>query len=251
MTIHNSQVQYLVERELEKIEALDKERTLRRKARWNKVKLALGAVFAAFLMGCGEPANHSRAAFVLVDISGGYAGELDKARTLSNYLLANLNSGDSLAIGFIDNSSFSERNIIARATFDHRPSITNQQKREFQGQVDAFLTRFSVPSHHSDITGGVLLATDYLSEVNAGQKYLFLLSDLHEDIPPGLNRDINMNLDGVHVVAVNVKRQRSDNNDPAAYQRRLTDWQERIEAGGGHWQMVNDLARLETAVVLR
>ncbi|MFC3851234.1 VWA domain-containing protein [Salinispirillum marinum] len=251
MTIHNAQVQYLVERELEKIEALEQERQLRRKARWNKAKLALGAVFAAFLMGCGEPANQSRAAFILVDISGDYAGELNKARTLSNYLLANLNSGDSLAVGFIDNSSFTERNVIAQATFDHRPSVTNQQKREFQASLDAFLQRFSVPSHHSDITGGVLLATDYLSEVDAGHKYLFLLSDLHEDLPPWLNRDVSMNLNNVQVVAVNVKRQRSDNNDPAAYQRRLTDWQERIEAGGGHWQMVNDLARLENAVVLR
>ncbi|WLD58643.1 VWA domain-containing protein [Salinispirillum sp. LH 10-3-1] len=251
MTIHNSQVRYLVERELEKIEELEKERALRRKARWNKVRLAVGAVLAAFLMGCGEPANQSRAAFVLVDISGDYAGELDKARTLSNYLLANLTSGDSLAIGFIDNSSFSERNIIARATFDHRPSITNQQKREFQGKVDAFLNRFSVPSHHSDITGGVLLATDYLSEVNAGQKYLFLLSDLHEDLPPWLNRNVTMSLDNVQVVAVNVKRQRSDNNDPMAYQQRLAGWQERIEAGGGSWQIVNDLARLESAVALR
>ncbi len=214
-------------------------------------KLLAGALLALGLAGCQEPANNSRAAYVLIDISSNYATELDKAETLSNYLLANLTSGDSLAVGFIDNSSFTERNIIARATFDHRPSVTNQQKRAFQAKLAAFIEDFRVPSHHSDITGGVLLATDYLDGTDAGKKYLFLLSDLHEDLPPWLHRDMAVGLDGVQVIAMNVKRLRSDNNDPQEYQQRLSSWQKRVEEGGGRWQLVNDLARLNTAVALR
>jgi len=202
------------------------------------------------LSGCSQPDNQ-RAAFVLVDISSDYAMELDKARTLSNYLLAELNSGDSLAIAFIDNSSFSDRNIIARADFDHRPSVANQQKRRFRQQLDDFIEGFRVPSYHSDIRGGVLLAADYLNEVQAGHKHLFILSDLHEDLPPNLNREVALSLKDVSVVAVNVKRQRSDNDNPAEYQQRLSDWQKRIEDSGGRWQLVNDLGRLETSVVLR
>lgn len=202
-------------------------------------------------MGCSEPANVSRAAYVLIDISSDYAAELKKAQTLSNYLLANLHSGDSLAIAFIDNSSFTENNIIARVTFDHRPSVANQQKRAFQTQLDTFIKRFRVPSYHSDISGGVLLAADYLKEVGAGRQYLFILSDLHEDLPAHLNRDVAVSLSDVQVVAINVKRQRSDNNDPQAYQHRLAAWQQRVEASGGRWQMINDLARLETAIALR
>ncbi|MEX0730058.1 MAG: hypothetical protein WED00_15420 [Aquisalimonadaceae bacterium] len=227
------------------------QRNSRQNARWRKLWLAVIAFLIMLLLGCGEPANNSRAAFVLIDISSDYAGELEKARTLSNYLLANLNSGDSLAIAFIDNSSFTERNIIARMTFDHRPSAANQQKREVKAQLDAFVGRFSVPSHHSDITGGVLLATDYLVETNAGQRYLFILSDLHEDLPPWLNREAPVKLNEVQVVAVNVKRQRSDNNNPQAYQQRLAGWQQRVEDSGGRWRVVNDLARLENTVVLR
>jgi len=214
------------------------------------VRLAALLSLCLTLFGCSQPDNQ-RAAFILVDISSDYAMELDKARTLSNYLLANLNSGDSLAIAFIDNSSFSDRNIIARADFDHRPSVANQQKRRFRQQLDDFIEGFRVPSYHSDIRGGVLLAADYLNEVQAGHKHLFILSDLHEDLPPNLNREVAMSLKDVRVVAVNVKRQRSDNDNPAEYQERLSHWQQRIEDSGGHWQLVNDLGRLETSIVLR
>lgn len=220
-------------------------------ALFTKLRLAVAALAATLLVGCGEPVNHSRAVFVLLDISSDYAGELGKAQKLTNYLLAKLNSGDSLAVAFIDNSSFTERNFIARATFDHRPSVASEQKRVFQGKLNAFVERFRVPSHHSDITGGVLLATDYLNEIDAGQKHLFILSDLHEDLPPWLNRDVSVNLNDVQVVAVNVKRQRSDNNNPQAYKQRLANWQRQVESSGGHWRLVNDMARLESAVVLR
>lgn len=216
-----------------------------------RMRPVLVALVATLLVGCGEPTNHSRAAFVLIDISSDYAGERQKAQLLTNYLLAELNSGDSLAVGFIDNSSFSERNIIARATFDHRPSMASQQKRVFQSELEDFMERFRVPSYHSDVTGGVLLATDYLREVDAGQRYLFIMSDLHEDLPPGINRNIQVELDDIEVVAVNVKRQRSDNNNPEQYRQRLADWQQEVKSNGGNWQVVNDMARLESAVTLR
>jgi hypothetical protein len=206
-----------------------------------------GALALLLLQGCSGPADNRRAVFILIDISGDYASELQQARTLSNYMLANLNSGDSLAIAFIDNSSFTERNIIARATFDHRPSVASQQKRLFQAQVEGFLEKFRVPSHHSDITGGILLASDFLHEMEAGRKHLFILSDLHEDLPPWLDREVQANLDSIQVVAVNVKRQRRDNNNPREYQERLASWQQRVEESGGHWQLVNDMTRLERA----
>ena len=72
-------------------------------------RLALGSALLGILLGgCGEPPNTSRAAVVLIDIQDDYAAELTQARTLTNYLLANLQSGDSVAVAFIDNSSRSE-----------------------------------------------------------------------------------------------------------------------------------------------
>src|SRR5690625_3720485 len=209
------------------------------------------ALLGALLSGCGAPPNTSRAAVVLIDIQDDYAAELTQARTLARYLLANLESGDSVAIGFIDNSSFSERNFIARVTFDHRPSVMTAQKRVVSAELDAFIERFKVPSHHSDITGGVLLAADYLKEVGAYHNHLLILSDLREDLPPWLNRDVSFDLDGVDVVAVNVTRQRGDNLNPEGYRQRLANWQARVETSGGQWRVVSDLGRLEDGVVLR
>src|SRR5690625_3702166 len=83
--------------------------------------------------------------------------------------------------------------------------------------------------------------------MDAGRKYLFILSDLREDLPPWLDRDLPVKLDSVQVVAVNVKRQRQDNNSPRDYQNRLALWQARVEDNGGQWQLVNDMARLERA----
>lgn len=215
------------------------------------MRLALALALSLTLVGCGQAADHSRAAFVLIDISRDYAPELDKARRLSHYLLTQLDSGDSLAIAFIDNSSFTERNVIARETFDHRSSVANRQKRDFQAKVTAFIEKFHQPSYHNDITGGVLLATDYLRGIDAGDKQLFILSDLHEDLPPRLKRNIAMDLKDVEVVAINVKRQLSDNNDPGAYYDRLAAWKEQVEHGGGRWKLVNDMAQLERTIAVR
>lgn len=210
-----------------------------------------GLVLATLLTACGEPPDNSQAAFVLIDISRGYASEMDKARRLTSYLLGHLDSGDAIAVAFIDNTSFTERNYIARAELDHRPSVATEQKRAVRARLDAFLERFRVPSAHSDITGGVLLARDFLEAADASESYLFILSDLQADPPPDLNRDMPLELDGVEVVAVNVTRQRSDNFDPRAYERRLADWRQRVEAGGGRWQVADDLARLDNVVVMR
>ena len=215
------------------------------------IRAILASLAISLATACSEPGSQSRAAFVLVDISGDYASEIEEVRNLTNYLLADLNSGDSIGIAFIDNSSFSNRNIIARADLDRRPSIATQQKRQVRSELDDFLERFSVPSYHSDITGGILLAQEFFDESQAGRHYLFVLSDLQEDLKPGMIRDMRLRLDGTEVVAVNVKRHRGDNYDPQAYERRLGHWQARVEEGGGEWRVANDLARLERMALLR
>jgi len=212
--------------------------------------LTLAGLLGVLLTACGG-ATQSRAAVVLIDISGGYATQVDKARLLANFLLADLEPGDSIAIAFIDNSSYSERNFIARADLDDRPSVATDEKRAVRDRLDAFLERFSVPSAHSDITGGILLARDYLDAADGERKQLFLLSDLREDLHPELERDQPLELAGIEVVAVNVTRQRPDNINPMVYQQRVAAWRQRIEDSGGQWQVVSDLGRLESALARR
>ncbi len=50
----------------------------------------------------------------------------------------------------------------------------------------------------------------------------------------------------IRVIALNVTKLRSDNVDLREYKKRLVSWQTRVESGGGEWQVLNDLERLET-----
>ena len=100
------------------------------------------------------------------------------------------------------------------------------------------------PSRHTDITGGLIQAVDWLRETGAGHKTVLIFSDLEEDLAKGNIRDFPINVKGVNVIALNVTKLRSDNIDPREYQNRLDHWQKRVEEGGGTWQVVNDLDRL-------
>jgi hypothetical protein len=210
--------------------------------RWRQLTLA---VLALALAGCsGEAAPTNRGVYLLMDTSGTYTRELDKAQALINALLAKLEPGDSFAVARVDTGSFSERDIVARVTFDERPSMTNQQKRKFREEVDQFVRNVS-PASFTDITGGLLQAAEYLNEKNPGRKTVLIFSDLKEELKQGYVRDLPLTVDGFEVIAINVTKLGSDNVDPREYMNRLEDWQHRVQSGGGTWRVINDLDRLE------
>ena len=61
------------------------------------------------LTGCvDENVSHSRGYYMLIDTSGTYTEEIKKAQQIINFLLADLNPGDSFAVARIDSASFSE-----------------------------------------------------------------------------------------------------------------------------------------------
>ena len=181
---------------------------------------------------------------MLLDTSGTYAEELSKARAITNYLLGVLHSGDSLGIARIDSASFTEKDIIARVTFDTRPSHANQQKRAFRSMLDGFIDAAN-GSGHTDITGAMLQAAEWLNETGAGHKYILVFSDLEEDLRKGYVRDFSIDLSDIRVIALNVTKLRSDQIDPREYMARLATWQGRVEEGGGDWKVINDLDRLD------
>jgi hypothetical protein len=202
------------------------------------------------LSGCDEQKPASKSVYLLLDTSGTYTQELDKAQSIMNYLLATLDSGDSIAIARIDSGSFNEKDIIAKTTFDSRPSTTNNQKRLFKQKVDTFVANLEKGSFRTDITGGILQAADFVNETQAGEKYVLIFSDLAEELQKGHIRDFPLDLQGIQVVALNVTKLRSDNIDPREFKNRLDHWQQRIENGGGNWRVVNDLERLDRLFVI-
>jgi len=192
--------------------------------------------------GCSEPRS-KKAVYVLVDTSGTYSKQFDKVQTVLRYLLGSLQSGESLALARIDSESFNEKNIIARMTFDLRPSMANAQKRAFLESVEQFGENIQ-SSQYTDITGGILQALEYLNETRATEKHILIFSDLKEEIKKGQVRNFPISFDGTHVVALNVTKLKSDNIDPREYQTRLEQWRQRVEQGGGDWKMINDLNHL-------
>lgn len=201
-------------------------------------------VLGVLLAGCADTTSRSRAVYMLMDTSGTYAAELEKARTIVNYLLGTLQPGDSLAVARIDTGSFSEKDIINKVTFDGRPSRSNEQKRVFRQAIDDFIASVK-RSPYTDITGGVLQAVEYLNETGAGKKTVLIFSDMEEELAKGFVRDFPIQISGIRVVALNVTKLRQDNIDPRKYMSRLELWKKRVETGGGTWQVINDLERLE------
>lgn len=201
------------------------------------------------LAGCGEPQNRAKWVYMLLDTSGTYALELKKAQNILNYLLGTLQPKDTLAVARIDTGSFSEKDIIAKVTFDTRPSVANNQKRAFKTTLDGFIGSVK-SSRYTDISGGMLQAIEYLNEAGSGQNYILIFSDLKEDLKKGFVRDVPFELDNYRVVALNVTKLRADNVDPKVYMGRVAQWQGKVEEGGGKWKVINDLERLENLFVL-
>ncbi len=204
---------------------------------------------AALLTAGCEVEPPGRGVFLLLDTSGTYAGELGQARTVINYLLGTLDPGDSFGVARIDGGSFSEKDILLRVTFDERPSVANDQKRHFMQTVAMFTDTVRAASH-TDITGGVLQAVEWLNEVGPGRKTVLIFSDMEEDLQEGYIRDFPIDMTGVRVIALNVTKLQPDNLDPRQYTGRLDDWRQRVESGGGEWGVINDMERLAVALDL-
>lgn len=202
------------------------------------------AAALAIVSSCSAsvPANHG--VYMLLDTSGTYREELEKAQQIIRYTLSRLDAADSFAVARIDTASFSEKDIVAKATLDDRPSTMNRQKRLFAEQIGAFVEE-TRSSPYTDITGGLLQAVEFLNEKSPGRKTVLIFSDLKEDLKDGYVRDIGIDLAGFEVIALNVTKLGSDNVDPREYLERLSTWQARVEGSGGQWRVINDLDSLD------
>ena len=207
----------------------------------------LAALPAAVLAatGCVDSRSHTNAVYMLVDTSGTYAQEAGKAQVIINYLLGSLQAGDSLAVARVQSRSFSEKDIVAKATFDSRPSQENAQKRAFRERIENSFRAVS-GSRYTDITGGLIQGAEFLNETGAGSKTIIIFSDMQEELDRVTQRDFPISLKGVRVVAVNVVKLKTDNIDPRKYMGRLEAWQKRVEtAGAREWRVINNLDRLD------
>ncbi len=209
---------------------------------WFIPVLALGLLATS----CADPRSHAQAVYMLVDTSGTYSKELDKAQRVVSYLLGTMKSGDSLAVARVKSRSFSEKDIVAKVTLSKDPMQINGQKREFAHKVGTFKADLKKGSAYTDITGGMIQASEFLNETGAGQKTILIFSDMQEELDYKTVRDFPIDLKGIRIIALNVTKLTTDNVDPRRYLGRLEWWEQRARAAGAtDWRVVNDLEHLE------
>ena len=208
-------------------------------------RLLLASLLALSASTCTDQRSHTQAVYMLVDTSGTYAQEVGKAQIIINYLLGTLQPGDSLAVARVKTRSFSEKDIIAKVTFDSRPSQANAQKRAFRDKIDAFVKSVG-GSAYTDITGGLIQGGMFLNETGAGRKTILIFSDMQEELDKVTVRNFPISLKDIRVVALNVVKLKTDNIDPRRYMVRIEAWQKRVEkAGASEWVLINDIEHLD------
>ena len=132
------------------------------------MRYALIILGSTLLLACSsEPRPTNTGVYMLLDTSGTYAQELEKAEQNIRYTLSRLDATDVFAVARIDTGSFSEKDIVAKAAFDDRPSAVNRQKRAFAESVHSFVENVE-SSPYTDITGGILQAVEFLNEKDPG-----------------------------------------------------------------------------------
>jgi len=211
---------------------------------------ALVLAAATLLAGCGPQVNHSQSVYVLVDTSGTYVKEVGKAQAVVNYVLGNLEPGDSLAVASVKSRSFSEKDIIAKVSLTKDPIQVNAQKRAFSEQMAEFAraAKNARGTRFTDITGGLIQGAEFLNETGAGKKTIVIFSDMQEELDYKTVRDFPIKLDGIGIIALNVTKLDTDNVDPRRYMGRLEWWEKRARAAGAiDWRVVNDMEHLERA----
>jgi hypothetical protein len=216
---------------------------MRKLENWQVVLILLAMLG---LSACADKKSHAQAVYLLVDASGTYTQELGRAQALIGYILGSLNPGDSFAVARVKSRSFSEKDIVAKATFVKDPLQANAQKRAFRDQVEGFTRGVKQGSAYTDITGGVIQAAEFLNETGAGRKTILIFSDMQEELDYQTVRDFPINLQGIRIAALNVTKLNTDNVDPRRYLDRMAWWEKRVRvAGASDWRVVNDLEHPE------
>jgi hypothetical protein len=208
--------------------------------KWALAILLLAQV--AGIAGCIEPARTPRAAYLLIE-----APRLrsEQAQAVVSYLLGALQPGESFGIACLGTGNFSDRDTIASVSLDARPSVATQQKRLLKKRFDEF-TFSPRPAGRLDLAGALLYAVAQLGETNADERYLLILADLGREQIPEPMRDFPLQMDGCRVIPIIVENQELTGRQQAAALKRLEAWEDWVEAGGGDWQLMNDLALLAT-----
>ena len=200
---------------------------------------------------CTESKQYETSFCTLVDISGTYSSEKGSVvNIIKAGILPEMIPGDSLYFITIDSNSYTKDNLITKLTLDYRPTKANQQKFTLSKKLDKFASG-NARSRHTDISGAMMLCSDYLKEARSGTQVMIVFSDMFEELPAGVVRKFaDDEFSGIDVAAMNVIKLNKDSTNPEVYRKRLKHWDERIVGSGANsWTTLLDATKIQECIV--
>lgn len=193
------------------------------------------AILALCLVGCGFVTSTNKSVFVLVDASGTYAKNADSAILSTRVMTSKLQTNDWVGFAQISSCSFSDDGLVVRERLPTIPSQSAKAKTRIFEKLNAYGESLQ-PTAFTDIKGALRYATNELSQTGDGARYIVIFSDMIEDVSPDCQtQNLDVDLEGVTVIASNITKSKSDERNPQAYFDRLDMWEEFVEASGGNW----------------
>ena len=212
------------------------------------IKSTLLAVCVSLVTAaCTDNKEYETSFCTLVDISGTYSAEKKGVVNIVKAgILPEMIPGDSLFFVKIDSNSYAEENLVTKLTLDYRPTQANSQKLSLSKELDKFGSG-KARSRMTDISGAMMLCSDYLKATQAGNQIIFIFSDMKEELPSGVVRKFaDDEFAGIDVAAMNVIKLHKDSENPEVYRKRLKKWNKRIiSSGANSWTTLLDATKIQ------
>ncbi len=213
--------------------------------------ILLPVVITLVSVSCSDNKLYETSYCALVDTSGTYAAEKDNVvKIVKAGVVPEMVPGDSLFFVKIDSNSYAEENLVTKLTLDYRPSKANSQKLALAKTLDEFADS-NTRSNQTDISGALMLCSDYLKATRSGTQIMFVFSDMKEELPKGVVRKFESDeFDGINIAAMNVIKLNRDSSNPEVYRSRLKHWDERLlESGAESWNNLIDASKIQEFIL--
>jgi len=205
----------------------------------------------AVLSACSDSRDYQTSFCAMVDISGTYASEKSNVvNIIKAGIVPEMLPGDSLFLVKIDSNSYAEENLVTNLTLDYRPTTANKQKILISKTLDEFANG-DAQSRYTDISGALMLCSDYLKSTQSGTQVMVIFSDMQEELTSGIVRDFaDDEFAGMDIAAMNVIKLNKDSSNPEIYRKRLRKWDKRTtDAGANSWSTIIEASKIQEFIL--
>jgi len=209
--------------------------------------ILLAVSVSSIVAACTDSKDYETSYCTLVDISGTYSAEKKGVVNIVKAgIVPQMVPGDTLFFVKIDSNSYAEENLVTKLTLDYRPTQANSEKLNLSKTLDKF-GKGKARSRMTDISGAMMLCSDYLKATQSGTQLMFIFSDMKEELPSGVVRKFaDDEFEGIDIAAMNVIKLNKDSANPEIYRKRLKKWNKRIiSSGASSWTTLLDATKIQ------